>query len=156
KNDTADFGRVLEEVRLLVQKGDISAARSRAESFCQQVARETKNDPQDLSMVRSWLDATVHYAQGNLRGYGSSLAQVNSGLARFQSAVANEKFDDAEKALQELEPEASNYLLVSAAAAGKAQQVADRAWKKAVELLKAGTHDDRKLAAVLEAGNAPT
>ena len=155
EHEVDDVFHVSNEVRLMVRKGDAKGAKERIESFCQEVARLTDNSQQTMDVARNMLEAAYYDSRGDMAEYQKCLTRQDTPEARARLALLNGKYDEAEKALADVEPETGNYALLAALAQGKSPAVSQRAWKKVVELLGQGTREDRKLSQELTKDKPP-
>lgn len=173
---------VADEARLLVRKGDRAAANARVEAYYQALSKLSPSDAESLAAARAWLDGVLHYAAGDLAAYEAAQESQKDPAWRFQVALTRERIKEAEAALNEMEKpdaaaadagagepggagaaaaaagdaDASDALMLSVAAASAGEgAVAERGWRRALELLSHEGKDDRKIAAILSRGDAP-
>jgi hypothetical protein len=153
-----DAELVMREVRLLVRKGDVPAARARIDAFCQELANKLGADEETVAAARNLMDSALHYAGGDDAAYRKVLEKMKGEDARFEAALFDKNVDAARKALAEVKPPTAveHLLLYIVAQSSGRKDVAEAMWTRSIELLNKSHRDDRLFAKELSGAGPPS
>jgi hypothetical protein len=150
-----DATAVAKEVVLLASRGDAAGAEKIAQHYLQKFSKQTPEA--ERKEVENYVQAFLQYGKGDEAGFGQRMVLVEDFEWKFFGLLSSKKLTEAAEALKSIErASAASHLLVSMEAelAGQ-KKLADEQYQLALESFRKGDPADRKLAAMLEAGQPP-
>jgi hypothetical protein len=157
-HDLTDAPLVGAEVRLLASKGDLDGAKKRIDAFCKELSASLPDAPEVDAHIRLPMEATMHYAAGDMAAYRAALSARTSPDAKFAAAVTDGKLEDAQSALGQMKSAAaSDHLtLYIAARLARNDAIAQTAWKTTLDLLSKDRRDQRLIGKAIAGADPPS